>query len=374
MIATLKIYLYPSKMQETKMLGFCHTARFVYNWALGRKIEDYNLYGETLKLQDLITELQELKATEDYDWLNNTAEAVTKQSIKDLFVAYNNFFKQGKGFPKFKSKNRSKLSFYQRTDKVKLHANNSITITGIGRVKVKKCNWLPRKPINPRVVFDGKYWYLTIGHEVLEQNIELTDNSIGVDLGIKKLAVRSDGVEVPNINKSRNVKVLERKLKTLQRKVSNKYENNKMRGGSYNKTKNILKVEGKIKLIHRRLKNIRDNHIHNATSDIVKAKPCRVVVEDLNVKGMMKNKHLAKAIANQGFYKFQTYLEYKCKFWGIAFVKAERTFPSSKLCSCCGSKKAKLSLSERTYICTSCGMVKDRDLNAAENLAKYTIA
>ncbi|MNL91012.1 putative transposase [compost metagenome] len=372
MLKTLKVYLYPTKKQENKMLTFCHTSRFVYNWALTKKREMYEKEGVTLKLQDLITDLQILKSEEKYMWLKDTAEAVTKQAIKDLFIAYTNFFKQGRGYPRYKSRKRAKLSFYQRTDKLKIYGN-TIVITGIGRVKIKKCTKLPSKPKNPRVLFDGKYWYLSLAYELEEHKVELTEKIIGIDIGIKDLAIRSDGVVVPNINKTSKVKKLEKKLKRLKRKVSNKYEENKKRGGSYNKSKNIIKVEKRIRLIHRRLNNIRVNHLHNATSAIVKTKPCRVVVEDLNISGMMKNRNLARAIANQGLYRFQIFLEYKCNFDNIEFIKADRWFPSSKLCSCCGNKKTKLSLSERIYICDVCGMIKDRDLNSAINLSKYAI-
>jgi putative transposase len=150
----------------------------------------------------------------------------------------------------------------------------------------------------------------------------------------------------------------------------------RIKGGDckWDKSKNIIKLEKQIKLLHRKLKNIRNTHIHQATYDIVKTKPYRVVVEDLNIRGMMKNKHLSEKIAKQGLNKFVTYLEYKCKFYGVEFIKADRWYPSSKLCSCCGNKKINLSLSERVYVCDSCGLKIDRDFNASLNLAKYKIS
>ena len=372
MKTTLKVVLLPTKEQESKMFEFCHTARFTYNCCLAYKEEMYSKYKKSLKTQDLIEYIQSLKYS-THSWLKNTSESVTKQAIKDLEVAYKRFFGGDANYPKFKKRNSSTLSFYQRTDKLR-YWGDSVTITGIGRVKVKGVVNFPKKPLNPRVKYDGKFWYLTVAYE-MESDLDkknLTDISLGVDLGIKKLAVLSDGREIININKTSKVKKLEKRLKRLQRKVSNKYENNR-EGVRYSKTKNIIKVEKQIRLIQRTLTNIRENHIHTATANIVKTKPCRVVVEDLNVKGMMKNRYLSKSIQKQCFNKFIKILQYKCERRGIAFVKANRFYPSSKLCSCCGNKKVQLSLSERVYSCDNCGLEMDRDLNASINLSKYVL-
>jgi len=174
-----------------------------------------------------------------------------------------------------------------------------------------------------------------------------------------------------NINKTKKVKKLEKKLRRLQRKVSNKYEKNK-KGGSYQKTSNIKKLEKRIKLVHRKLNGIRNDHLHQATNKIVKTKPSKVVMETLNIKGMMKNKHLSKAIQQQKLYDFKKQVQYKCEFNGIEFVEADKWYPSSKMCSKCGNVKQKLSLSERTYICEECGYVIDRDYNASINLSRYS--
>lgn len=379
MLATLKLRLLPSKEQEEKFLQFSGATRWVYNWGLNLRKTHYDYHFESLSLQNLLEQLRDLKYTnEDLTWLKDIPESVSKQALKDLFKAYKNFYEGVSDYPKFKSKKNTRTTFYQRTDKIRYWEESSqVTITGVGRVRVKnRYKWFPDSPKNPRVHFDGKYWYLTVSYEVGLGDMQLTSRSIGIDLGIKKLAVRSDGVEVLNINKTRTIRRIEKRLKRLQRKVSRKYNYGiKIQGGEnrYNKTRNTVKVEKQITLIHRRLRNIRDNHIHNATADIVKAKPYRVVVEDLNIKGMMKNRHLSKAIAHQCFYKFLTYLEYKCNYWGIQFIKANRFFPSSKLCSACGRKKDKLSLSERVYTCHNCNFSLDRDLNAAINLANYTV-
>ena len=177
---------------------------------------------------------------------------------------------------------------------------------------------------------------------------------------------------VKNINKSSKVKKLEKKLKRLQRKCSRKYEMNKV-GKQFIKTKNIIKLEEEIKLIHRRLTNIRTNHIHQATNSIVKQYPYRIVMEDLNISAMTKNRHLSKSIAVQKLSEFTRQIEYKCEFNGIEFIKADRFFPSSKMCSSCGSIKKDLKLSERIYKC-ECGLIIDRDKNASINLSNYKLA
>ena len=191
-------------------------------------------------------------------------------------------------------------------------------------------------------------------------------------MGLKDLAICSNGTIYKNINKSYVVRKIEKKLKRLQRQVSRKYELNRV-GKEYIKTNNIIKLEKQIKYVHRRLANIRNNYLHQTTISIVKTKPYRVVIEDLNVKGMMKNKHLSDAIRKQCFYEFKRQLEYKCKFRGIELVIADRFYPSSKTCSQCGEIKTDLKLKDRIYKC-SCGLTIDRDLNASINLSHYKLA
>lgn len=205
-----------------------------------------------------------------------------------------------------------------------------------------------------------KYWYITFGIDVPEKsNDNNNGKTLGVDLGIKTFVTVSDGTVIPNINKSKKPKSVYRKIKYFQRKLA------RCKKGS----KNRIKVVKKLKLLHRKLRYIRNNHIHQATTMLVKTKPAKIVIECLNVLAMLKNRRLSKAISEAGFYEFARQLEYKCKLYGINFLKANRFFPSSKLCSNCGCKKDKLSLSERTYHCEHCGNVMDRDLNAAINLS-----
>ncbi len=248
-------------------------------------------------------------------------------------------------------------------------------------MKVAEPNKIPIgvKYTNPRITYDHKYWYISVGVEVAETAEKSTGISIGIDLGIKDLAVVSN-IDKPfkNINKTKEVKRLKKKLKRKQRQVSMKYEENKTslrKAGEnrykFTKTKNTQKLEKEIKLIHRRLTNIRLNHIHQTTNEIVKTKPSTIVVEDLNVSGMMKNKHLSKAIQEQNFHKFITTLQYKSKLNGIEFVKADRFYPSSKTCSNCGDTKKDLKLKDRVFVCPSCNFKIDRDKNASINLSRY---
>ena len=212
---------------------------------------------------------------------------------------------------------------------------------------------------------------LNFSVEVNENQVNLNENlSIGIDLGVKDLAICSNGMVFKNINKTKSVKKLKKKLKRLQRQVSRKYEANKV-GNKYIKTNNIIKLEKQIKLIYRKLSNIRLNHIHQATNAIIKQCPYRIVMEDLNISGMMKNRHLAKAIQEQCLYDFRRQMKYKCEFNGIEFVQADRFYPSSKTCSCCGYIKKNLKLKDRVFICDDCGLTIDRDYNASLNLMNY---
>lgn len=235
---------------------------------------------------------------------------------------------------------------------------------------------------NPRITFDGKYWYLSVGYKVEEIQSNLTGESLGIDLGVKDLAICSNEKTYKNINKTKRVKQLEKRLKREQRKLSRKIENNIQtyavkRKPVYKRPlrecKNIQKQNRLLRNINRKLANIRQNYLHQTTSEIVKTKPSRIVMEELNVSGMMKNKHLSKAIQQQKFYEFKRQIEYKAKLNGIEFVKVDKFFPSSKTCSCCGNIKKDLKLSDRTYKCDKCGLKIDRDYNASINLANYKV-
>lgn len=269
----------------------------------------------------------------------------------------------------FKSRRKSRKSFYNDNIKLKVKDSKLVNIEKVGWIKTNEQLPIGVKYSNPRISYDNKYWYISVGIEQEEVQEELTYVSLGIDLGLKDLAICSDGTVYKNINKTYVVRKIEKRLKRLQRQVSRKYEQNK-KGKEYVKTKNIIKLEKQIQQVHRRLANIRNNYLHQTTASIVKTKPYRVVIEDLAVSNMMKNKHLSKAIVKQGFYEFKRQLEYKCKFRGIELVIADRFYPSSKTCSQCKEIKKDLKLKDRVYKC-NCGLSIDRDLNASINLSRY---
>ena len=367
MILSKKIRLKPTKEQEKQLIKSAGTARFIYNWTLDKQETNFKAGEKFISDNDLRKELTKLKKTQ-LIWLNEVSNNVAKQAVKDACDAYKRFFKKLAKKPKFKSKKKSKLSFYNDCAKLKFK-QNLVLIEKVGWVK---CNeqLVNQKFSNPRCSFDGKYWYLSVGIEVKEPTVQLTNEIIGIDLGIKDLAVVSNGLVFKNINKTTTVKKLKAKLKRLQKRVSRKYENNK-EGNRYLKTANIVKLEKQIRLLHRRLKNQRENQRHQITTLLVKTKPAKIVVEDLDVKKMMKNKHLAAQITEQSFFEFARILQYKCEFYGIKFVKADRYFKSSQICSSCGVETGKKPLHVRSFVCPHCGTKHDRDLNAAINLANY---
>ncbi len=375
MILAKKVRLYPTKEQEQKLWQSVGTARFIYNYTLTKQEENYRNGGKFISDGIIRKELTQLKKSE-LIWLNEVSNNVAKQAVKDACNAYKRFFKGLAKKPKFKSKKKSKPSFYNDTSKLKVK-EKKVLIEKVGWIKTNE--QIPRdvKYNNPRITYDNKYWYLSVGVEVNKKQEELTDISLGIDLGLKDLAVCSDGKVFKNINKTKEVKKLEKRLKQKQRQISRKYELNKiMKGGScqFIKTKNIEKLEETTKLIHRKLVNIRNNHLHQVTTSIVKTKPYRIVIEDLNVIGMMKNKHLSDSVRKQCFHKFRQYITYKSKLNGIELVIVDRFYPSSKTCSRCNSIKRDLKLKDRIYRCPHCGAVIDRDLNAAINLSVYKLA
>lgn len=377
MILAKKVRLYPTEIQEQKLWQSVGTARFIYNWTIARQEENYKNGGKFIPDNDLRKEITQLKKT-DLQWLSEVSNNVAKQSVKDACDSYKRFFKGLADKPRFKSRKKSKPSFYNDNCKLRVK-DKSVLIEKVGWVNIKPYSIpLGVKYSNPRISFDGKYWYISVGIERELPNVELTDESIGIDVGVKYLAICSNGMTFKNINKTKEVKRLKKVLKRKQRKVSSKYDINKIKKGGENrcqfkKTNNIIKLEKEIRLLHRRLTNIRSNHIHQATNKIVKIKPSRVVMETLNIKGMMKNRHLSKAIAEQCLYEFKRQIQYKCKKYGIEFVEADKWFPSSKTCSCCGAIKKDLKLKDRVYQC-SCGLKIDRDLNASINLSRYKLA
>ena len=381
MIKTIRVMLVPNNKQKTKLFQYANTARFAYNWALGREKENYKHGGKFISDTDLRKEFTQLKKSNEYSWLNEISNNVTKQAIKDVCNAYKRFFKGYSNFPKFKSRKYSSPSFYQ--DNVKIQFTKThVKVEGFATSKKKnkqQLNWIrlaeqgriptDTKYINPRIKYDGLNWYITVGVEYEDSTLMPINEGVGIDLGIKDLVICSDGNQYQNINKIQKVKKLEKQKRRLQRSVSRSYEKNK-KVESYCKTNNVIKKEKLLLKLHHRLTNIRQNHLHQITSEIIKRKPSFIVLEDLNVSGMMKNKHLSKAVQQQKFYEFRMQIEYKAKWNTIPVIIADRFFPSSKLCSCCGAIKKELRLSDRIYEC-KCGNRIDRDYQASLNLKRY---
>ena len=367
----LNIRLYPTREQKILFLKHIGSQRYVYNWALAKNNELYKKENKKYSATELGKMLTKHK--DEVEWLKEVSSTTLKESIRCLDKAYIKFYKGQSKLPKFKSKKKSKNSFYSRYDRIKFYENNIVKLEKIGKVKCKSSYNMDltkvSKFINPHISYNGRCWILTLGIEIENRPHKTTDEVIGIDLGVKELAVCSNGMVFKNINKTNQIKKLEKRLKHLQRKVSKKYESNK-KGGRYLKTNNIKDLEKRINKLHRKLKNIRLDYTHKCTSTIVKTKPCRIVMEDLNIKGMIKNKHLSKAIQQQNLYKFIRQIEYKCEWNNIDFVQVDRFYPSSKMCSNCGNIKKDLKLSDRIYKC-ECGLTIDRDFNASLNLANY---
>ena len=260
--------------------------------------------------------------------------------------------------------------------------DNYVYIAKIGLAEIAKDDIFPQglsgkdfKIYNAKVKTDGEHWYFVAALDVPKEQLNKVEDipksePIGIDLGIKDLAILSDGTKFKNINKTRKVKKLEKRRKRLQRKVSKKYERNK-KGDNYVKTSNSIRLQKKILAITHKLTNIRTNYRHQTTTAIVKRNPIFIALEDLNVKGMMQNKHLSKSISEQGWGYFRTYLKYKCESNNIPLVLVDRWYSSSKTCSCCGNIYKELKLSDRVYICPKCGVKLDRDINAAINIRNY---
>lgn len=322
----------------------------------------------------------------EHSWLKEISSKAVKKAIMNAEAAFKKFFQGKSGFPKFKKKkNQDVKMYFVKNDKITFISSerHRLKIPTLGWVQLKEYGYLPTNIViqsGTVSIKAGRYFVSVLVNVVAKQSESATETKgIGVDVGLKEFAVSSQK-EHPfkNINKTSSVKKLKKKLKREQRRLSKKYEEKKKRGekaATY--SANIAKQVKKIQAIHLRLTNIRTNHINQVVNELVKTKPAHITIEDLNVSGMMKNGHLAKAIQEQKFYDFRIKLANKCKANNIELRIVDRFYPSSKTCSCCGSIKKDLKLSDRTYICSACGLSLDRDKNASINLANaliYTVA
>ena len=375
MIKGYRIRIYPNKEQKIlieKHIGCC---RFLWNYMLSLQNENYEKGNKYISRYDMIRSLTLLKKQEEYLWLNEVSNTSLQNICIDLDKDFKGFFKKLNGYPKFKSKKKSKNIYPVCCNRFYFKDNIHIQIQMLGIVKCKTDFKVPigkHKFSNVRLSKELNKYFISFGLECENQVRKLNDYSMGIDLGLKELAAVSYGdnsLMFHNINKSSKMRKLNRELKHLQRCVSRKYEANRQ-GNKYIKTNNIVKLEKKIYKINRKISNIRTNYIHQITHKLVELLPKRVVMENLNVSGMMKNKHLSEAIAGQGFYRFISYMKYKCEWNGIEFIQADKFYPSSKTCSCCGKIRKDLKLSDRVFRC-ECGAEIDRDINAAINLKNY---
>ena len=377
MIKSYKIRLYPTKEQEALMWKHIGACRYIWNYMLAYQQEQYVNGEKHLSAFDMIKLLTPLKKDGEHEWLCEVSNASLGVVCRDLDKAYKGFFKKIARFPKFKSRKRSKKTYPVKDDRIYFINSKLMHIEKVGKIKYKTDFDLPQgrghKFTNPRISNVNGKWILSFGMECESQAPVLTDISMGIDLGVKDLAIAEfNGTKITyrNINKTSKMKRLEKQRRHLERSISRKYEQNR-RGNTFVKTNNIMRSEERLKKMYARMTNIRTNYIHQTTHDLVSLLPKRVVMEDLNVTGMMKNRHLSKAIQEQCFGEFIRQMQSKCEWNRIEFVQVGRFYPSSKTCSCCGAIKRDLRLMDRVYVCAECGAEIDRDYNAAINLSRY---
>ena len=412
MIKSYKVKLKLNNKQKTKLHNNASVARFTYNLTLEnqlKNIEENKKFLSHCGIRKEITLRKQSEEENNLSWLYDYDCDIVKQAVKDLCKGISRFYTVSKQigykyrksalkrsrktkekltikdfmyFPQFKSKKFSKQSFFIDNFKVKF-SNTYVQIPMVGKIRLHEKNYIPFnteerkfKYYNPRCTFDGIDWFISVGVEEDYLHPKLTEEVVGIDLGLKTLAVCSNSMNFKNISKSKEYKRILKSKKQKQRQVSRKYEKNKQTIENSNKfkfikTNNIIKLERRIQKQNIRLTNIKKDFFHKSTTTLVRTKPAVVVLEDLNVKGMMKNKHLSKAFQESSLFTFKQILINKCERDNITVIEADRFYPSSKLCSCCGNKKDDLKLRDRTYRCSNCGLEIDRDYNASLNLKQY---
>ena len=372
------IRIYPTKNQEELLRKHIGCCRFIWNHMIEVQKTRYQNGEKYLNRFGMIKLIPSIK--KEFDWLNEVSMSSLQLICKDVNTSYQRFFKKISNYPRFKNKKKSKLSYPVCCDRF-YFKNGKVQIQKLGKIKYKAdYKNLNLEEItkfsNVRIGNENDKWILTFSVEY-ENQIQTTEKNgnLGIDLGVGRLAVVSHNgkkLTYSNINKSKRVRKLTSKLKHVQKAISRKYEvGNKLNEKKYQKTNQILKYEKLAKRIYRKISNIRKDQRHKITRELVNLSPAVVIMEDLNVKGMMKNKHLAKAISEMGFYDFIRIMKYKCEESNIKFFQANRFFPSSKTCSHCGCIHKGLKLSDRIFECPSCEFTTDRDFNAAVNLERY---
>ena len=375
MLKSFKTEINPTEEQKARIRRTIGTCRYVYNFYLGhnKALHDNGEKFMTGKSFSLWLNNEYIPDNPDKTWIREVYSKAVKKSIEDGCTAFTRFFKHQSDFPKFKKKGKSdvKMYFVRNNPKDCQCERHRLKIPTLGWVRIKEKGYIPTTKDGYMIrsgtvsVKAGRF-YVSVLVEIPDVNIDNNSNEgIGIDLGLKDLAIVSNGKTYRNINKSAGLKKLEKQLIREQRSLSRKYEN--LKKGESTQRANIQKQKFKVQKLHHKMDNIRTDYINKTIAEIVKTKPSYIAIEDLNVKGMMKNRCLSKAVASQKFYEFRTRLKAKCDENGIELRVADRFYPSSKTCHHCGSVRKNLKLSDRIYRC-ECGYVADRDLNAALNL------
>ena len=375
MLKSFKTEINPTEEQKARIRRTIGTCRYVYNFYLGhnKALHDNGEKFMTGKSFSLWLNNEYIPDNSDKTWIREVYSKAVKKSIEDGCAAFTRFFKHQSDFPKFKKKGKSdvKMYFVKNNPKDCQCERHRLKIPTLGWVRIKEKGYIPTTKDGYMIrsgtvsVKAGRF-YVSVLVEIPDVNINNNLNEgIGIDLGLKDFAIISSGKTYRNINKSAGLKKLEKQLIREQRSLSRKYEN--LKKGESTQRANIQKQKLKVQKLHHKMDNIRTDYINKTIAEIVKTKPSYITIEDLNVKGMMKNRCLSKAVASQKFYEFRKRLKAKCDEKGIELRVADRFYPSSKTCHHCGSIRKNLKLSDRIYRC-ECGYVADRDLNAALNL------
>ena len=375
MLKSFKTEINPTEEQKARIRKTIGTCRYVYNFYLGhnKALHDDGEKFMTGKSFSLWLNNEYIPDNPDKTWIREVYSKAVKKSIEDGCAAFTRFFKHQSDFPKFKKKGKSdvKMYFVRNNPKDCQCERHRLKIPTLGWIRIKEKGYIPTTKDgymirSGTVSVKTDRFYVSVLVEIPDINIDNNSNEgIGIDLGLKDFAIVSNGKTYRNINKSAGLKKLEKQLIREQRSLSRKYEN--LKKGKSTQRANIQKQKFKVQKLHHKMDNIRTDYINKTIAEIVKTKPSYITIEDLNVKGMMKNRCLSKAVASQKFYEFRKRLKAKCDEKGIELRVADRFYPSSKTCHHCGSIRKNLKLSDRIYRC-ECGYVADRDLNAALNL------
>ena len=375
MLKSFKTEINPTEEQKAKIRKTIGTCRYIYNFYLAHNKELYDKGEKFMSGKSFSVWLNNeyLPQNPDKLWMKEVSSKSVKRSIENGCIAFTRFFKHQSAFPNFKKKGRSdvKMYFVKNNPKDCRCERHRINIPSLGWVRIKEKGYIPITKDgyaikSGHVSIKADRYYVSVLIEI--PNNKTADNSnegIGIDLGLKDFAIVSNGKTYKNINKSAGLKKLEKQLVREQRCLSRKYEN--LKKGESTQKANIQKQRLKVQKLHHRIDNIRTDYINKTIAEIVKTKPSYITIEDLNISGMMKNKHLSKAVASQKFYEFRIKLQAKCNENKIELRVVDRWYPSSKTCHCCGAIKKDLKLSDRIFKC-DCGYTEDRDLNAALNL------